>query len=581
MYLEKINGPEDVKKLDLKELQALAREIRTALLNKLSIHGGHVGPNLGDIELTIALHCVFHSPIDKFVFDVSHQTYAHKMLTGRKDAFLDPEKYDDVTGFSEPKESKHDFFTMGHTSTSVSLAAGLCKARDQLGGKENIIAIIGDGSLSGGEALEGLDFAADQKSNFIIVVNDNDMSIAENHGGIYHNLAKLRETNGTYPNNLFKAIGFDYVYVDKGNDIASLIDVFGKVKDIDHPIVVHVHTVKGYGYSFAEKDKERFHYSGPFYLDTGKLRHPQTGENYAEITYDFLSQAAKADKRVVILTSAVPGVINATPKRRKELDGQFVDDDIAEENATAFASGIAKGGAIPFYPTVASFMQRTYDQISQDVCINDNPVNFIVFGAGIFGGKDVTHLGIFDIPFLSNIPNLVYLAPYTKEEYDQMLAYALKGHRHPLAIRVPSQVIHGPKDTTDYSIPNRSKVIKKGDSPIVLIAVSSLLTTALAVEAEMAKKSIHITVIDPVFLTGLDQDLLIGLVKEGHDKFITLEDSVLDGGYGQKVASFLSPMGVKVINRGIAKAFIDRFDRDKVLAESGLTKETILKAIED
>lgn len=582
MYLEKINGPADVKKLNLEELHTLAKEIRTALLTKLSVHGGHVGPNLGDVELTIALHYVFNSPVDKFIFDVSHQTYTHKMLTGRKDAFLDPAKYDEVTGFSSPSESKHDFFTMGHTSTSISLAAGLAKARDQKGEKENIIAIIGDGSLSGGEAMEGFDFVADMKSNFIIIVNDNEMSIPENHGGIYKNLKKLRETNGTYPNNLFTAIGLDYMYVEKGNDIQTLIEALKKVKDIDHPIVVHVHTVKGYGYHFAEEEKERFHYSEPFFLDTGKLRHPETKENFAEITFDFLSNACKKDPRVVVLTSSVPGVINATPERRKALGDQFVDDDIAEENATAFASGLAKGGAIPFYPTVSSFMQRTYDQISQDVAINDTPVNFIVFGAGIHGGNDVTHLGIFDIPFLSNIPNLVYLAPYTVEQYEQMLRYALKGHKHPLAIRVPSLFIHGANDNTDYSILNKSRIVRKGslNSGVAIIAVSSMLKTALEVADECHKRGLDITVVDPVFLTGLDKELLANEVNA--TQIITLEDSILDGGYGQKVASFMvgeKSYAGRVINLGIQKKFIDHFNTENVLRENQLDKESILKII--
>lgn len=576
MYLEKINSPKDLKKLSLNDLPLLAQEIRNTLLTKLSVHGGHVGPNLGDVELTLALHYVFYSPKDKFVFDVSHQTYTHKILTGRKEAFLDPKKYDYVTGFSEPHESVHDFFTMGHTSTSISLAAGLAKARDQKGEKENIIAIIGDGSLSGGEALEGLDFVGDQKTNFIIVINDNEMSIAENHGGLYGNLKKLRETNGQYPNNFFKALGLDYIYVEQGNDVKTLIDVFKKVKDIDHPIVIHVHTIKGKGYSFAEKEKERFHYSNPFFLESGKLREkdPDPDQDYSEITFNFLADAAKKDKRVVILTSAVPGVIDATPERRKELGDQFIDDDIAEENATAYASGLAKGGAIPFYPTVASFMQRTYDQISQDVSINDNPVNFLVFGAGIYGGNDVTHLGIFDIPFLSNIPNMVYLAPYTKEEYLHMLNYALKGHKHPLAIRVPSSFVEGEKDNTDYSLLNKSKVLKKGKD-LAIIAVGSLLTTALEIQKELSSQGKNITVINPVFLTGVDMNLLSSLVKD-HSVFITLEDSSVDGGYGQKVASFLARYGVKVIVHGIAKEFIDHFDFNQKIKENHLDKDSIL-----
>ena len=304
MILENINSPEDVKKLSREGLNLLSGEIREALLHRLSDHGGHFGPNFGMVEATIALHYVFNSPEDKIVFDVSHQSYPHKMLTGRKDAYLYPEKYDDVSGYSEPSESAHDHFVIGHTSTSVSLAGGLAKGRDLKGEKGNVIAVIGDGSLSGGEAFEGLDYAGELGTNFIIVVNDNQMSIAENHGGLYRNLQELRESQGTCPCNFFKAMGLDYLYVDQGNDIGSLISAFQKVKDIDHPVVVHINTLKGKGYRPAEEHKEPWHYCAPFVIETGEPRHkPEGGEDYGTLTADYLLKKMKEDRRVVGITA--------------------------------------------------------------------------------------------------------------------------------------------------------------------------------------------------------------------------------------------------------------------------------------
>lgn len=578
MYLENINSPKDIKNLNIDELNILAKEIRKVLLKKLSIHGGHVGPNLGDVEMTIALHYVFNSPIDKFVFDVSHQSYTHKILTGRKSSFINEEDYDKVTGFSSPLESEHDLFTIGHTSTSISLASGLVKARNQLGGKENIVAIIGDGSLSGGEAFEGFDYAGEMGSNFIVVVNDNEMSIAENHGGLYKNLKDLRESNGTCENNYFKSLGWDYIYVEKGNDIESLIDAFKKVKDIDHPIVVHIHTIKGYGYKYAEENKERFHWSFPFDINTGKISIDLPKESYGELTYDYLSKKVSEDKRIVILNSAVPSVINAYPDRRKELGSQFVDDDIAEENATAMASGIVKRGGIAIYPTCASFMQRTYDQISQDVCINDNQVTFLVFGSSIFGNSDVTHLGTFDIPFIINIPNMIYLAPYSKEEYLAMLEYAVYHKKHPLAIRVPAKLIStGIKDTTDYSIENKSKVVHQG-TKVAIIAVGNMMEIALKVYDHFKEKGIDLTIINPIFLTGLDQSLLESLKKD-HQYVITLEDSQIDGGYGEKIARFYSMSDVKVSVHGIEKKFIDGYNIEQELIKNKLDTNSIINEI--
>ena len=451
--LNKINEPKDLKGLSKEELEKLSGEIREILLKKLSIHGGHFGPNFGMVEAIIAMHYVFESPKDKFVFDVSHQSYPHKILTGRKDAFIYEEKYDDVTGYTNPNESEHDIFNVGHTSTSISLASGLVKARDVKGENYNVVAVIGDGSLSGGEALEGLDFAGEQNSNFIIIVNDNDMSIAENHGGLYKNLKQLRESNGTCECNLFKAMGLDYIYVNKGNNLEKLIETFSKIKDIDHPIVVHINTQKGKGYKIAEEHKEEWHWTKPFDIETGKSKFTFNGEDYGNLTGEYLLEKMKKDPKVVTIVAGVPTNIGFTKDRRIESGDQFVDVGIAEEHAVALASGIAKNGGKPIFATHSSFMQRTYDQLSQDLCINNNPATILVNTASVYGLNDVTHLGLYDISMISNIPNMVYLAPTSKEEYFAMLDWSIEQNEHPVAIRIPCNgvISDDRKVYTDYS----------------------------------------------------------------------------------------------------------------------------------
>ncbi len=576
MYLENINGPSDVKKLTIEEMNKLAAEMRDALLKRASIHGGHFGPNFGMVEATIALHYVFESPEDKMVYDVSHQTYPHKMLTGRKDAYLYEEHYDDVSGYSNPHESEHDFFNVGHTSTSVSLACGLAKARDLKGGKGNVIAVIGDGSLSGGEALEGLDFASELKSNLIIVVNDNDMSIAENHGGLYDNLKLLRETDGKAECNFFRAMGLDYVYVGNGNDIGALIDAFRSVKDAGKPVVVHIVTLKGKGYKPAEEDKETWHWHMPFDIKTGKPLMDSDGEDYSSVTAEYLLDKMKKDKSVVAITSATPTVMGFTADKRHEAGSQFVDVGIAEETAVALASGIAAGGGKPVYGVYSSFIQRTYDQLSQDLCINNNPATIIVYAASVYGMNDVTHLGIYDIPMISNIPNLVYLAPTTKEEYLAMLEWSIEQNEHPVAIRVPGGelISDGKKVSKDFSELNRYEITEKG-SKIAIIGLGSFYGLACKAAKEIESRTgVKATLINPYYITGTDDELLESL-KADHDVVITLEDGVLDGGFGEKIARFYGNSDVKVLNYGLKKEFLDRYDVNEVLKENHLTPEQI------
>lgn len=579
MYLENINSPADVKKLSSDEMRALAGEMRTALIKKLSIHGGHCGPNLGMAEAVIALHYVFNSPVDKFVFDVSHQSYCHKMLTGRKDAFLDEAKYDDVTGYSSQHESPHDHFTIGHTSTSVSLACGLAKGRDLCGGKENIIAVIGDGSLSGGEALEGLDFAHELGSNLIIVVNDNGMSIAENHGGLYENLKLLRDTDGKAECNLFRAMGLDYVFVGDGNDIDQLIPAFNSVKDCTKPVVVHIVTEKGRGYAPAVKDKESWHWHMPFDIETGELKFQGSGEDYGELTAKYLMEKMDKDPSVCAITSGTPAVMGFTKNRREKYKGQFIDVGIAEEHAVAMASGIAANGGKPVYGVYSSFIQRTYDQLQQDLCINNNPVTILTFAASVWGMNDVTHLGIFDIPMMSNIPNLVYLAPTTYEEYISMLDWSLEQREHPVAIRVPGGVVHYNKPKKDYGDLNKYEVYQQG-SDVAIIALGTFFGIGMqAAEVIEKRTGVKPTLINPIYITGIDEELLESL-KATHKAVITLEDGILDGGFGEKIARFYGNSDMKVANLGLKKEFLDRYNPDDVLSENGLTPELIAEKAE-
>ena len=579
MIIESIQSPADVKRLTLEEMQELAVEIRTLLIEKVSRHGGHCGPNLGMVEATIAMHYVFDSPKDKIVFDISHQSYPHKMLTGRAEAFLKAAHYDDVSGYSEPTESEHDHFVIGHTSTSVSLAGGLAKGRDLRGEAGNVIAVIGDGSLSGGEALEGLDWAAELGTNFIIVVNDNQMSIAENHGGLYQILAALRRSNGTCSNNLFRAMGLDYLYVDAGNQLEALIAAFKKVKDIDHPIVVHINTLKGKGYEKAETDKERFHWSAPFNIATGELLHPVTVETYDELTASHLLDVMKKDKTVCAITAGTPGIWNWTPDRRQAAGKQFVDVGIAEEHAVALASGIAKAGGKPVFGVCSSFIQRAYDQLSQDLCINDNPATILVLWGSLTTMTDVTHLCHFDIPLLANIPNLVYLAPINREEYLAMLDWSLAYKEHPVAIRVPvgATVPATRPVQTDYSELNRYEVVERGKD-VAILGLGNFFALGEQVHRLLQAQGIQATLVNPRYISGIDTELLDNLAAD-HRLVVTLEDGALEGGFGEKIARHYGPTAVKTHCYGASKTFVDRYSPQDFLAANRLVDTMIAEDV--
>lgn len=577
--LKTVNSPEDVKKLSSAQLETLAEDIRAALFNRLTKIGGHCGPNFGIVETTIAMHYVFDSPKDKFVFDVSHQSYPHKMLTGRRNGYINDDCFKEDSGYTNPEESEHDLFNIGHTSTSISLATGLAKARDLKGQKHNVIALIGDGSLSGGEALEALNFAGSElKSNLIIIVNDNQQSIAEVHGGLYYNLTKLRQSNGKAADNFFKSLGLDYIYEENGNDIQAMIKVLQRVKDVNHPVVLHINTQKGKGFELAEKNREAWHWCMPFDKDTGEWKITFPAESYTGLTTEYIMNKAKTDKDFVVITPAMPMTAGLSPDLREKLGAQYVDTGITEEHAVAMASGIAKAGGKPLIVTNATFMQRTYDQVSQDVCINNNPVTILLNYASCVGLTDVTHLGIFAVSMFSNIPNLVVLAPTCKEEYLNMLDWSVEQKEHPVVIVMPGNAVTSRKVDNDFSQINTFKVEKTGEK-VAILALGGFYQKgeelAMQIEKNLGFKP---TLINPRFASGLDEKLLNEL-KANHQLVITLEDGILEGGFGHKVAAFYAPSAMKVKNYGLNKEFYDRYNPDELLRKLGITSEQITEDI--
>ena len=575
---KKVNSPKDVKNLSYDEMNVLSNDIRKAIINKVDTIGGHLGPDLGIVEATIAMHYVFNSPKDKFIFDVSHQIYPHKILTGRKDAFVNPLKHPEISGYSNPNESEHDNFILGHTSTSLSLSTGMAKARDLKGEKYNIVALIGDGSLSGGEALEGLSNAAVLNSNMIIIVNDNVMSIAPVEGGIYNSLAKLRESNGQAKDNIFKSMGFDYYYVEEGNNVEKLIDVFKKVKDTNKPTVVHIHTLKGKGYEPAVADKETYHWQMPQFVENYGKPQPVV-ETYTSITNDYLVDKVKKDKSVIVVSAATPGATGLTKDVRDKLGKNYTDVGIAEQHAVGYVSGLASNGAKPVFEVLSSFIQRSYDQLSQDFAINKAPATILVYWGGI-SPADVTHLQVFDIPLISNIPNIVYLAPTNKEEYLAMLDWSVDQNKYPVAIRVPMTALTstGKADKTNYADLNKFKIANKGEK-VAIIGVGNFFELGKQVQEKLEKETgVKATFINPVYLTGIDEKALNDLKKD-HTLVITLEDGVLDGGYGEKISRFYGNSDMKVLNFGAKKEFTDRTPMDELNKRYHLTPELIVEDI--
>ena len=581
MYIEKIKSPTELKQLNIEALKVVADETRQAVLNRVSKHGGHVGPNLGFVEATVALHYVFDTPKDKLVFDVSHQSYPHKVLTGRASGFLgNVDEMNAISGYSSPTECpEYDNFEVGHTSTSVSLATGLQKARDIKGTKENIIAVIGDGSLSGGEAFEGLDEASELGTGIIIVVNDNEMSIAEPHGGIYKNLRDLRESNGQCNHNWFKAWGFEYKYLEEGNDVEKLIEVFRSVKDTDKPTVVHIHTEKGHGFTPAVENKEAWHYGMPFNREDGSRPERPATESYEQLLSDWLLKEMKQDKTLIAVTAGTPSAAGFTLEKRKEAGAQHVDVGIAEEQAVAMISGMAKGGLRPVWTVFSTFIQRTYDQIAQDLCINANPAVINVTWGGTASMNDITHICLFDIPMLCSIPGLIYLAPTTCEEYFSMLRWAILQDKKPIAIRIPSNGVHHTTENvdTEYAYEAKYKVTQKGEK-VAIIAAGSFYQKGENVIRLLAEKGIKATLINPRYLNEVDRETLDSL-KRSHELVVTLEDGSKDGGFGERIAAYYGTSEMKVLVGGIKKDLYDRFDLQQLLSDNRLLDEQIVEDV--
>ena len=577
-YLNSISSPTDIKKLSTEELNILASEMRDAILNRLAKKGGHFGPNLGIVECTIAMHYVFNSPVDKFVFDVSHQSYPHKLLTGRVFGFTDENRFDEISGFTNPGESEHDIFNVGHTSTSISLACGLCKSRDLRGTNENIIALIGDGSLSGGQALEGLNFACELDSPFIIIVNDNDMSIAENHGGIYSNLKALRESGGKCERNIFKSFGLGYKYVENGNDIESMICALKEVKEYKKPVVLHIKTTKGKGYENAELEKEKYHFFGPFDRKTGEPLYKNGKESYISIARDFAINKIKNDKDFCVVCAGAPSAIGFDKELRDMAGAQFIDVGIAEEHAVGFTSALARGGANPLFVTYSSFIQRCYDQMSQDLCLNNSPATILLSNASVYGMRDKTHLGFFDIPLLSSIPNLIYLAPCCKQELICALEWSCKQKEHSVAIKSPGGAVvsdeennYGDFDTLRY------KITKKGQG-VAILALGTFYKIGLELHSELLERGICATLVNPRFANGLDTQTLDEL-SQNHSTFVTIEDGVLDGGFGQRVGAYLAKGGKKTYNYGFKREFVDRYNLPELLELNHISAKQIANDI--
>ena len=627
--LSSIHTPADVHALSAQQLRDLCFEIRTTLLDYGRKHGGHIGSNLGVVELTVALHRVFNSPHDRFIFDVSHQSYVHKMLTGRAEAYLDESRFGEVTGFTNPLESEHDSFVLGHTGTSISLACGLAKTRDMQRGAAgestigNVIAIIGDGSLSSAIAFEGLNNAAEQGGNLIIIVNDNEMSIAEDFGGMYGQLAKLRTSNGMAELNLFKAFGLDYRYVEQGNDVDALVEVLNEVKDIDHPIVVHIHTTKGLGFNDeteADNGSDGCNQTNPQpHAGQCEANHWQDPEAslgkpldarkyYGEMAMASLERRFDNEPGLVVISPATPGSNGITRDFRERAGAHYVDTGITEEHAAAFAAGIARAGGRPVLATSATFFQRTFDQLQQELALNHVPATLLIFGAGI-SGADNTHSGTFDMTMFANVPDVTCLAPASGEQMLDMLAWATGPSEHGVvAIRMPGEQIlaleraadmafdplqraeeHDPAVNIAGACPfARYQIVQPGRDVAILglgntMPLAAEITSALA-ENDEEHAAITATLVDALQYSTMDAELL-AMLADGHRLVVTLEDGQLEGGWGEKVTAFYANSSntkashVRVLNFGAAKEFTDRVPLGELNERYGLTSETIVSRI--
>lgn len=581
MELTDIQIPSDLRDCSISELEVIAQHIRNLIIHRTSHIGGHIGSSLGATDIIVALHHVFGLDDAQFIFDISHQSYAHKILTGRHEGFKNKDKFHTISGYSNPAESTHDAFHLGHASTSLSLACGLMIGRDLQHRTHPIIAMIGDGALSGGEAYEALNHLSTMSSQCLIIINDNEQSIAENHGGLYTHLQQLRETYGESPNNIFKALGFSYRYVDAGNSLAPLIHAIKDCKDETTPTVLHIHTTKGYGYNKAITNPESFHNPSGFDIDTGETKKRYTN-SYESIVAKQLIDALEQNKAACIVTAATPGGFCLTKDIREKLGAQYIDVGIAEEHATTLLAGIAHNGGTPILPIYSTFLQRAYDQIINDLCINNSNALILVYRASIYGNKDMTHLGFNDITMLSNMPNLMYLAPTTVEELESSIRYGVEHHNHPIAIRIPvGSPIYETSQSNTTECPVTSCNITQSGNTIAIIGVGNFYHKAVEL-SHAIHDAIHIfpTLVKPLCISSLDTDTLNELTKN-HNIVITLEDGELEGGYGQKIASYYGKTSMNVLNYGISKQFYDRYNPEDVLQQNHLDFEHILDDIQN
>lgn len=580
MELKDIKSPKDIKGLDIHSLENIASQIRAGILNRTSKIGGHVSPNLGSVESIIALHYVFDAPVDKLIFDVSHQAFPHKMLTGRAYGYLYPEDFAKVGEYTDPLESpEYDLFYAGHTSPALSLSVGMAKARDLKGEKYNVVAYVGDGALSGGLALEGLDAGGALDSNLICIFNDNQMAIAENHGGMYAHFEHLRETNGTATDNLFKSFGWDYIYVAEGNNVEKLIEAYRKAKDSNHPVVIHINTQKGEGYAPAEQRRETFHFRNPFSIASGQLLEVDNGESYNGTLKEFIFDSVKKYPDMLVISSATPEDMGLGAASRRELGKNYLDVGIAEQTGVSVMAGAARNGIKVIYGVVATFLQRAYDQLMEDWAMDNSPALLVVQSTGIDAIVDQTHLGFWDIPMITSIPNIVYLAPANMEEYKAMLEWGLAQNEHKVAVREPVySVEHADYDVdTDYSDLNRFKMVHKGNK-VAIIAAGDFFVRGREVTDLLKQQGIDATLINPRFVSGIDYEMLEGLKKD-HQLVATIENGSLEGGFGQRIASALGTSGMKVLNFGLKKRFVDRYDVKALEKEYGLLPEQITEVI--
>lgn len=614
MILEKINKPNDIKNLEPIEYNQLAAEIRQFLIENISKTGGHLASNLGVVELTMALHIVFNLPQDKLIWDVGHQSYTHKILTGRKNQFDQLRKFGGMSGFPKRNESNYDAFDTGHSSTSISAGLGYVSARDIKKEHYNVISVIGDGALTGGMAYEALNNASQVKGNFIIVLNDNNMSISKNVGGVSKMLTDIRASDSYYdlkegvantlykipkgnvlvdtikktksnlkqfivPNQIFENMGITYLGPVNGHDIEKLIKIFKVAKRIDHAVLVHVVTHKGHGYKPAERNPSKFHGISPFDIKTGKLLSPPKEKSYSEVFSEAICRIAKKDSKVAAITAAMPDGTGLA-KFSKWYPDRFFDVGIAEAHAVTFSAGLAAGGLKPVFAVYSSFLQRAYDQILHDVCIQQMHVVFAIDRAGLVGSDGETHQGIFDLSFLATIPNMTVFAPKNAWELEAGLEFALEEQHGPFALRYPRG--SAVTDFTEFKQPivlGESEVMYY-EKDIVLMAVGNMVSVANDVRNNLKEKGYNVSLINARFIKPLDESIIYKCSRE-HTLMVTMEENVISGGFGESVCQLVSELQlpIKVLNIALPDDYIEHGSVKILKCEAGIDAETVTERI--